>query len=353
MARFFRRPVRTPKAPVIAPGDYLGVLSEEFHLSKDAVLTAIRAVGIDTEHVREDQMDLLREVLSCKTHNLDRYKSKDPGYEDVLDEEVRSFNEIYVDTAPIIQMDWFLHFVVDMEPILKRRKKKLLILEKTMEELHGLKDNPEKDKEVRIRATIRPDLIRSLAKQGLVRIGDTGSEGIADDHLVNLFSRIGMNEDVLLITQDRGLSERIVKLAHEQQSVQRQPYPQTFWEKLMHKELRYPARHTMVVCKLTEGGILRRCYVCPDCGESYYDQVSDCDGVVPCSKCIMDHKVRGEQEMDALKKKQEAEALKAQREAYLKSRPTVEKVIQRRKRQAAFLTLAIGIVVIIILCIVL
>ena len=350
MARFFRRSARTPKAPVIAANDYLGTLSEEFHLSKDSILTAIRAVGIDTDHVREDQMDLLREVLSCKTHNLNRYRSQDEKYEDVLDEEVRSFNEIYVDTAPIIQMDWFLHFVADMEPILKRRKKKLLILEKTMEELHGLKDNQEKDKDVRIRATIRPDLIRYLAKRGLVRIGDTGSDGIADDHLVNLFNRIGMNEDVLLVTQDRGLSERIVRLAHKQQSTQLQPYSQSVWEKLFHKELRYPARHTMVVCKLTEGGLLQRCYVCPECEESYYDKIADCDGMIPCSKCIRDCKVRDAQQMETLRKKREEDALRTEREAYLKNRPTVEKMIRKKKKEMA-ITLSVGGVVIALLCI--
>jgi len=296
MAKFFSRKARPVSTPVLS-SDFIAVLSDEFHLPQTTVLSTLRSFGVNTEKVPLDQKDLLREVLACKFHDYQRYQSKDKVYLERLDEELRSFDEIYIDTAPIIQMDWFLHFVADAEPILRRRKKKLLILEKTMEELHGLKDNPEKDKDVRIRATIRPMFISYLAKRGLVRIGDTGSTGIADDHLVKLFSEIGKNEDLLLVTQDRLLSERIVELAHQMTGLQK-PERRSFLQRLVKKVPEPSKGHSMVVCKLIENGVLRRCYVCPECKESYYDVFSDCDGMVPCSKCVLLLKAKEEKQQE-------------------------------------------------------
>lgn len=354
MANFFRS--RRPKkpmrqSPVIGSDDYLDLLSKEFKLSPEQVLTTLRGLGYDPEHVPADQKDLLREILACKVHDLSSFKTEDPAYEEKLDGMLRDFDEIYVDTAPIIQMDWFLHFIADAEPILKRRKKKVLILEKTMEELHGLKDNPEKDREVRIRATIRPDLIRNLARRGVVRIGDTGSTGIADDHLVKLFSRIGRNENLLLVTQDRGLSERIVRLDHEMKARIQEPIPQTWWERLTRKEPQYQKDHAMVVCKLTENGILKRCYICPDCQESYYDEFSECDAMVPCSKCILVHKEKSEQANAANVRKEQQEAKRKEQEEALKNRATVEKRLEENRRKARILLLsALGVL---LLCIIL
>lgn len=138
MARFFRQRRRPPRTPMLHSDAYLDNLAGEFNLAPQEVLTIIRSVGFDAEKVPADLVDLLREVIACKLHQLDRFKSADPAYEQKLDEMLRDFDEIYIDTAPIIQMDWFLHFVADVRPILRRRKKKLIILEKTMEELLSL-----------------------------------------------------------------------------------------------------------------------------------------------------------------------------------------------------------------------
>ena len=332
MARFFRKPRRAPRTPILHSDAYLDGLAGEFGLAPEQVSTIIRSVGFDTEKVPADLVDLLREVIACKLHQLDRFKSTDPSYEQKLDEMLRDFDEIYVDTAPIIQMDWFLHFVADVRPVLRRRKKKLIILEKTMEELHGLKDNPEKDRDVRVRATIRPDLIRWLCKQGYVRIGDTGSNGIADDHLVRLFSQIGQTENVFLITQDRGLSERIVKLGHSLSERGPQAVRQSFWEKLTHKPVHWQGPHEMVVCKLTEGGFLKRCYICPDCQLSYYDEFSHADGFIPDSGCIAHRQEHVAQEKAQEERRIRIEQQKAQEAARKAARPSVEKRIKERQK---------------------
>lgn len=344
MANFFRpRKPKTQKTPPLQGGNgFIDSLAKEYHLSVSAINTKLRGVGLHPEQITEDQKDVIREVLACTVQDLSRYKNDDPAYGEFLDGILRGFDEIYVDTAPIIQMDWFLHFVSDAEPILKMRKKKLLILEKTMEELHGLKDNQEKDRDVRIRATIRPDLIRGLAKKGLVRIGDTGSTGIADDHLVKLFSRIGQNENLLLITQDRGLSERIVRLAHEMDTKPPQPIPQSFWEKLTKKEVQYAPKHTMMVAKLTEGGKLKRCYICPDCGDNYYDEIAQCDGMVPCSSCIMKRQKKQESMQT---KEQVLEKREQEKKPQVVAKPTVADRVEAKQKKALSVSLLILILV--------
>ena len=198
-----RRPRRGAAKPK-AKTEVVSVLASEFKLAPDRITTMLRSVGINPDQLGEgEDLGLCQEVIACKIGDRSRYVNTEEGYEEALDEQLRSFDEIYVDTAPILQEDWFLYFVNDAMEIIKRRKKKLIVLEKTLEELHGLKNNPEKDRPVRVRATIRPDLLRTLARRGVVRIGDTGSIGIADDHLVRLFAHVGSAMDLLLITQDR------------------------------------------------------------------------------------------------------------------------------------------------------
>jgi hypothetical protein len=175
MAKLMGRRAPAIKVETISADNALDVLSSEFRLGKEKLASILRSAGIKVEGAKAaSELPLYREIIACKLGECSRFAAPDEAYLGMLDEQLRSFDEIYVDTAPIIQLDYFLYFVTNAEPILKRRKKKLLILEKTMEELHGLKDNPEKDLEVRVRATIRPDLIRQLAKRGIVRIGDTG-----------------------------------------------------------------------------------------------------------------------------------------------------------------------------------
>ena len=300
MARLLGKRPPARHVETIATEDTVEQLSSEFRLSKEKVQSILRGVGINLEGSNPaSEMGLYREVIACKVGDRSRFTHSDTSYEEVLDEQLRSFDEIYVDTAPIIQEDWFLHFVTDAEPILKRRKKKLIILEKTLEELHGLKDNPEKDKEVRVRSTIRPDLIRQLARRGLVRIGDTGSTGIADDHLVSLFSQIGATKSLLLVTQDRGLRE------------EKKPWFLRLLGRKKSDAEQYA--HQMVACKLIEEGKLKRCYICPECNESYYDDLHACEGMVLCGRCYLDLKEQEAKQIAANQKKREAE-LKAEEE---------------------------------------
>ena len=138
----------------------ISALALEFRVSERRIRTMLQGVGINPSSLQRDDESqaFYREVVASRLNIFTSYGSGDEEYLQTLDEQIRVFDEIYVDTAPIIQKDWFLHFVADSKDILKRRKKRLII-EKTMEELYGLKqpkrqsasgDNP-------------PDLIRSLA----------------------------------------------------------------------------------------------------------------------------------------------------------------------------------------------
>ncbi|MFA6840543.1 MAG: hypothetical protein WCR05_07155 [Sphaerochaetaceae bacterium] len=281
-----KRSVRRPVKPVYT--DVVGTLSKEFGVPAAKVEETLRGCGLNlAQDERGERMPLYREILSCRFGRFELYASGDAAVEALLDEQLRVFDEIYVDTAPIIQEDWFLKFLGDAIAVLRRRKKRLIILEKTMEELHGLKDNPEKDWDVRIRALIRPELIRSLARKGLVRIQDTGSRGIADDHLVSVFAAKRQRESLLLITQDRGLSERIVRIAAEPVVPVEVRERNGFFARIFGKR---PAEQVvvdrkMMVCKFDESGALRRFYLCPDCGESFYDLPVEGNGMVLCRRC--------------------------------------------------------------------
>jgi ferredoxin len=336
MAKFMRnRPVQR-RVETITSDNVLDVLCSEFNLNKEKISSILRSVGIALDGSnRVSEMPLYREVITCKIGDCSRYTHADEAYLLLLDEQLRSFDEIYVDTAPIIQEDWFLYFVCDAEPILKRRKKKLIVLEKTLEELHGLKDNLEKDKEVRIRSTIRPDMLRLLARKGIVRIGDTGSRGIADDHLVTLFEQVGQNKNLLLVTQDRGLSERIVRLAQKlEQEVVAHRRPRPWYKKLFSRgngtadEL---LSHRMVACKLVDGGKLKRCYICPECDESYYDDLHACEGMVLCGSCYLKLKEQEARQVAQNKLKREAE-LKMEEERQRKLEEEEQRLEQERSR---------------------
>ena len=334
MAKLMGRRAPALKVETISAENALDVLGSEFRLGKEKIASILRSVGIKEEGSKAaSELSLFREIIACKLGDRSRFATSDEAYLETLDEQLRSFDEIYVDTAPIIQLDYFLYFVANAEPILKRRKKKLLILEKTMEELHVLKDFLEMVLLVRVRASIRPYLIRQLAKRGLVRIGDTGSVGIADDHLVSLFRQVGANKSLLLITQDRGLSERIVRLAQELEKQPKVKEELPWWKKVvLSKEEQHEHDHHMVVCKLVEEGRLKRCYICPECNESYYDDLHDCEGMVLCGRCYLDLKEQEARQVEANKKKREAE-LKAEEERQRKLEEEEKRLEAERSKQ--------------------
>lgn len=341
---------KTANQSILAP------LAEEFRISNQRINTIFRSVGINPTALERDSESraFYHEVIASKLNAFSSYGSDDEEYIQTLDEQIRVFDEIYVDTAPIIQKDWFLHFVIDSEPILKRRKKRLIILEKTMEELYGLKGNPEKDLDVRVRAMMRPDLIRSLAKQRVVQLGDTGRGGIADDHLVELFRKIGEHLSIMLITQDRGLSERVVRLAAELESRIPEPQEPSLFDRLFNKKPKEIQSHRMIACKLIEGGKLRRLYVCPECNQSYYDDLYATEGIVLCGRCYVALREAEERKEKADQKRREAQ-LKAEEERQRKleeeeerllkerSRLTVDKLIQKRKQLFIFYSAIIAI----------
>ncbi len=360
-----RRMPKAPTGPLVVYDDVVGTLSGEFNIPKAKVEEYIRGCGLNLDQdPTGTQMSLYREILSCRLCRYEQYAAIGEEAELLLDEQLRGFDEVFVDTAPIIQEDWFLRFLANAVPVLKRRKKKLLILEKTMEELHGLKDNPEKDRDVRIRATIRPELIRALARKGLVRIPDTGSVGIADDHLVNVFTAQGQTKSMLLITQDRGLSERIVSVAATNDPIVAEKAPQApvkqgFFARLLHRkpqEEPVAAQRRMMVCKFDETGALKRLYVCPDCGMSYYDRpILESNGLILCSQCVdkrQKAEVEAQRKAEALQARQERQAALEQKrkeqEALVVPAKTVADVI-KDKRHKNNVILALVVVSVVVL----
>jgi uncharacterized Zn finger protein (UPF0148 family)/rRNA-processing protein FCF1 len=349
------------KAPKKECGLLALKLSKELNLPVSKIETALRSLGVSLQgECSDDEYDLYKDLVCSKYELLNPYIIDNQELAKNLDEQIRGFDEIYIDTAPIIHEDWFLYFVANVIPVLRRRRKKLVILEKTFEELHGLKNNDLKTKEVRLRATIRPTLIKSLAKKGLAKIMDTGSIGIADDHLVKLFRRRGKSKDILLITQDRELSERIVLLQEELNKNIEIPH-YSFFERLFHRHFIDEDIHKKVIaCKLLEGGKLLRLYICPVCKDSYYDKILDCEGFVICSSCYYDLKELDEVKQIKLDKNAELEKqAELERKAelnrileekeYLKNKTTVAKKIKKRKMQ---IRVSLIIVILVILLIV-
>lgn len=293
MARFNKNNyfLRNSKKSIYEEDDVVCEIASSLDLTKYKVSTALRGMGISShDKIDEDTLKLYKELVCCKYGILKPFVVSDVEFKAQLDNQIKGFDEIYIDTAPLIHKDWFLSFIANIAPILRRRRQKLVILEKTMEELHGLKNNSEKDLEVRLRAMIRPALIRLLAKKGLVKIMDTGSIGIADDHLISLFRRRGRNKDLLLITQDRELSERVVLLQEELNKNIEIPHYSFLQRLLSNNFIDEDIKKKVIACKLLEGGTLLRLYLCPRCLDSYYDKIVDCEGFVICSSCYYDLK---------------------------------------------------------------
>lgn len=343
MARFNRSNYFSRSTQSMAKDDeVICEIASSLDLSEAKVSTALRGMGISFhEKLDVENLQLYKELVCCKFGILKPFVVEDEAFKFQLDNQIKGFDEIYIDTAPLIHKDWFMYFIANIAPVLRRRRQKLVILEKTMEELHGLKNNEEKDQEVRLRAMIRPALIRALAKKGLVKIVDTGSTGIADDHLIELFSRRGKNKDILLITQDRELSERVVFLQEELNKNIEIPH-YTFFQRLRYRDtIDEDIKRTIIACKLLEGGTLLRLYLCPRCLDSYYDKIVDCEGFVICSSCYYDlkeeqrqekleeKKIEEKKQIEEEKKKDELNRILEEKELLLKH-TSVGKRLKRR-----------------------
>jgi uncharacterized Zn finger protein (UPF0148 family)/rRNA-processing protein FCF1 len=327
---------------VVYNDEVINEIALSLDLSKAKVSTALRGLGISShEKLDPENLELFKELVCCKYGILKPFVIEDENFKLQLDNQIKGFDEIYIDTAPLIHKDWFMYFIANIAPVLRRRRQKLVILEKTMEELHGLKNNDEKDQEVRLRAMIRPVLIRTLAKKGLVKVMDTGSTGIADDHLIDLFRRRGKSKDILLITQDRELSERVVLLQEELNKNIEIPH-YTFFQRLRYRNtINEDIKRKAIACKLLEGGTLLRLYICPRCLDSYYDKIVDCEGYVICSSCYYDlkeeerleeleeQKIKQKKQIEEEKKKDELLRILEEKET-LKNQTSVGKRLKRR-----------------------
>lgn len=344
MARFTKSNhfLKNTKDTVVYNDGVVNEIASSLDLSRAKVATALRGLGISLhDEIDPENLQLYKELVCCKFGILKPFIIEDKEFNLQLDNQIKGFDEIYIDTAPLIHQDWFMYFIANIIPVLRRRRQKLVILEKTMEELHGLKNNDEKDTEVRLRAMIRPVLIRALARKGLVKVMDTGSIGIADDHLIDLFRRRGKNKDILLITQDRELSERVVLLQEElNRNIEIPHY--TFFQRLRYKKLaNEDIKRKAIACKLLEGGTLLRLYICPRCLDSYYDKIVDCEGFVICSSCYYDlkeeerlekieeKKIEEKKHIEEEKKKVELLQILEEKEI-LKNQTSVGKRLKRR-----------------------
>ncbi len=292
------------------------------------------SLDYDDEYLNTNY-SLSKELVCCYYAILDDYIRDDEAKIE-FDANIKRFDEVYIDTAPLIHEDWFLYFIANASLTLRKRRKKLVILEKTMEEMYGISFNEEKDLDVRLRAKVRPFLIQKLARKGLVKRVDTGSFGIADDHLVDLLKKRGKTNNILLITQDRYLSERVVQLGENLNKNIELPHHTLFDRFRQGKFIDEDIVKKVVVCELLKNGDLLRLYICQHCGDSYYDKLFDCGGYVICSSCY--YEIENEkQKQKAIKEREDKKRLKAIKEIEEKREIereiiTVGKKIKRKQK---------------------
>ncbi|MGD1819609.1 MAG: hypothetical protein ACPKOI_07010 [Pleomorphochaeta sp.] len=325
-------------------------LSKELNLAKFKIIACFDKLSIDyNDSYFRNRYSLLKDIVCSYYGLLNSYIRNDEARKE-LDNEIKRFDEIYIDTAPIIHEDWFLYFIANVIPYLRKRRKKLVVLEKTMEELYGISRNEEKDLEVRLRANVRPYFLRYLARKGLLKKVDTGSKGIADDHLIRLFRRRGKNKKILLITQDRYLSERVVQLGENLNRNIEIPHHSLFDRFISWKFVDDDIVKKVVACELLSNGDLLRLYICQHCGDSYYDKLFDCGGYVLCSSCYYDierqkHKNQLNKEREEQKRLKEIKEIEEKRDINEKIL-TVGKVIKKKQRKSLLIVILILIVLV-------
>ncbi len=315
-------------------------LSQDTNIEKFKIEKCFKYFLIDLNDTKfSNNYYLLKDIVCSYYGILDSYIREDDSRIE-LDNEIKRYDEIYIDTAPIIHEDWFLFFIASVIPHLRRRRKKLVVLEKTMEEMYGLSHNEEKDDDVRLRARIRPYLLDHLAKKGLLRKVDTGSKGIADDHLVNIFKKRGKTKNILLITQDRYLSERVVQLGENLNKNIEIPNHSLFDRFVHWKFIDEDIVKKVVVCELLKNGDLLRLYICQHCGDSYYDKLFDCGGFVLCSSCYYEleekkQKYKEKKEIQEKRRLKELKEIEEKRDLE-KNINTVASVIKKKQRRLLF-----------------
>ncbi len=327
-------------------------LSEEIKIDEYKVKICFDKLSLDyTDEYFQTNYSLSKEIVCSFYGILDDYIRSDEAKIE-FDASIKRFDEVYIDTAPLIHEDWFLYFIANASLTLRKRRKKLVILEKIMEELSGISHYDEKDRDVRLRAQVRPYLLQRLAKKGLVTRIDTGSAGIADDHLISLFKKRGKNHNILLITQDRYLSERVVELGENLNKNIDIP-SRSFFERLKHGMfVDEDIVKKVVVCELLKNGDLLRLYICQHCGDSYYDKMFDCEGYVICSSCYYDIENERQKQI-AIKEKEEKNRLKEIKEKEEKRQLeenliTVGKIIKKKQKKTLLVIISVLILLVII-----
>ncbi len=328
-------------------------LIKDLNIKKYQIEECCRKFSIDiNDPFIKKRYYLVKDIICSYYGLLDSYvRKEDKQYE--LDNEIKRFDEIYVDTAPIIQEDWFLFFVANVIPHLRRRRKKIVVLEKTMEEMYGIARNEEKDIEVRLRAKVRPYLLKNLAKKGLLKTIDTGSHGIADDHLVGILRKRGKIHNILLVTQDRYLSERVVEVGENLNRNIEIPHHSYFDRFFKYSTQDEDIIKKVVVCELLKNGDLLRLYICQHCGDSYYDKLYDCGGFVLCSSCYYEieekkNKLKESKEIQEKKRLRELKEIEEKRDLENKIM-TVEKMIKKKQKKILSIVSILLLVIIIII----
>lgn len=333
--------------------NFINNLSKDLNIEEYKIIICFKKLDLDyKDEYYEKNYSLSKEIVCSFYGLLNSYVRTDLATEE-LDIQIKRFDEVYIDTAPLIQEDWFLYFIANVSSSLRRRRKKLVILEKTMEELYGIAHNEEKDLDVRLRAKVRPFLIKYLATKGLVKKVDTGSIGIADDHLVALLKKRGKNNNILLITQDRYLSERVVQLGENLNRNIELPHHSLVQRFMSRKLVDDDIVKKVVVCELLKNGDLLRLYICQHCGDSYYDKLFDCGGFVLCSSCYYD--IESEKQKKIIDKEKEEQNRKKELKEIEEKRDlekeilTVSKLIKQKQRKMYFV---ISLVLLLILVII-
>ena len=118
--------------------------------------------------------------------------------------------KIFIDTSSLLE-DSFKNFANDLLPLLKKNQSKLYIPGSV--EIELLKHFKGSNEKLRDNARIALNLLGEVHKIGLLeKRADASDTNFADNVFLRVFTQFRTTNDLLLITQDKGLSEDIENL---------------------------------------------------------------------------------------------------------------------------------------------
>jgi hypothetical protein len=142
------------------------------------------------------------------------YKYNSRGGFALLKEFVENFM-IFMDTSGLMQPQTE-YFMGNVRPLLIKNKKSIYVTTAVIKELerHASRDEPDPENpEAKPAAQAGLDIVNEMMASGLVKIHrETNAGSFADNELLLVFTRLRINQNLLLITHDKGLTHDISAL---------------------------------------------------------------------------------------------------------------------------------------------